>query len=267
MVFDPQVQQLEEEQRSREEQEARAQKLGRWIRDQSRWMESARTPSSRAELRRSLAVCQVRGQRSRRDQTKLLGSERHSSVSVFLQDLKEKMEQKSAALQQLRDAEKILEAFEALTPQVTHPSSSIFLRLPPSSSIFLHLVLKSEGQTLRPGHVLTSGLLLSLHQSEQLQRQLVQTLQRWESVDEQLERLNADALRTAQTLRHLDGPRISLQAQRHVHQQLQVRAEQPGPSCATSWMVQEKEIGRLNGVKCRYGDVMLFPVGGGHVFC
>lgn len=52
---------MERELRSRGEQEARLQQISRWISDQSRWMDSAQTPSSRAELRQSLDVCQVRG--------------------------------------------------------------------------------------------------------------------------------------------------------------------------------------------------------------
>lgn len=57
----PQVQEAEQELRSRVEQEARLQQISRWISDQSRWIDSAQTPSSRAELQQSLAVCQVRG--------------------------------------------------------------------------------------------------------------------------------------------------------------------------------------------------------------
>lgn len=51
---------MEQELQSRGEQEARLQQISCWISDQSRWMDSAQTPSSRAELRQSLHVCQVR---------------------------------------------------------------------------------------------------------------------------------------------------------------------------------------------------------------
>lgn len=55
-----QVKELEQRLRSRTEREARLQQTSEWIRDRSRWMDSAVTPSSRAELRRNITACQVR---------------------------------------------------------------------------------------------------------------------------------------------------------------------------------------------------------------
>lgn len=56
-----QIQQVEEELRSRTEREARLQQISSWITDQNLWMDSAQTPSSRTELQRSIDTCEVRG--------------------------------------------------------------------------------------------------------------------------------------------------------------------------------------------------------------
>lgn len=71
-----QIQQVEEELRSRTEREARLQQISSWITDQNLWMDSAQTPSSRTELQRSIDTCE---------------------------DLEGKIGQKSAALQEVRD--------------------------------------------------------------------------------------------------------------------------------------------------------------------
>lgn len=61
MFCPPQVQEVQEELRSTADQEVRLQQISRWTADQNRWVHTARTPSSRAELQRSRAACQVRG--------------------------------------------------------------------------------------------------------------------------------------------------------------------------------------------------------------
>lgn len=60
MVCPPQVQEVQQELRSRAEQEVRLQRISCWISQQNRWVHTA--PNSRAELQRSRAACQVRGQ-------------------------------------------------------------------------------------------------------------------------------------------------------------------------------------------------------------
>lgn len=62
MICPPQVQEVQQELRSRAEQEVRLQRISCWISQQNRRVHAA--PSSRAELQRSRAACQVRGQRS-----------------------------------------------------------------------------------------------------------------------------------------------------------------------------------------------------------
>lgn len=93
--------------RSRGEREARLQQISRWITDRSRWIDSARTPSSRAELQRSIDVCQVRGHicvRPPGPKFRFNISAVFSSPCLVVgQDLQEKIGQKSAALQELRD--------------------------------------------------------------------------------------------------------------------------------------------------------------------
>lgn len=122
---------MEQEQRNRGEQEARLQQISRWITDQSRWMDSAQAPSSRAELQRSIDACQVRrhicslyeqlehwDQNSRfqveyfsREEDFFFTKSYISSCSLMFfgqcvrlacQDLEESIRQKSAALQELR---------------------------------------------------------------------------------------------------------------------------------------------------------------------
>ncbi|CAB1456444.1 unnamed protein product [Pleuronectes platessa] len=71
-----QIQELEQTLRSRAEREARLQQINIWITEQNLWMDSAQTPSSQTDLQRSLHRCQ---------------------------DLEEKIRQKAAALQELRE--------------------------------------------------------------------------------------------------------------------------------------------------------------------
>eukprot|EP00064_Thunnus_orientalis_P020450 superscaffoldBa00005630_g20585 len=75
-TLNSEIQEAEQELRSRAEREARLQRINSWMTDQNLWMESAQTPSSLTELQRSISTCQ---------------------------DLQEKIKLKSAALQELRD--------------------------------------------------------------------------------------------------------------------------------------------------------------------
>uniref|UniRef100_A0AAQ4PDR2 Uncharacterized protein n=1 Tax=Gasterosteus aculeatus aculeatus TaxID=481459 RepID=A0AAQ4PDR2_GASAC len=64
-TLDCQLDEVQQEMRSRAEQEARLQQINSWIADQNRWMDSARTPSSLTELQRSVDAAQVSRKRSR----------------------------------------------------------------------------------------------------------------------------------------------------------------------------------------------------------
>uniref|UniRef100_A0AAQ4PDU7 Uncharacterized protein n=1 Tax=Gasterosteus aculeatus aculeatus TaxID=481459 RepID=A0AAQ4PDU7_GASAC len=57
-TLDCQLDEVQQEMRSRAEQEARLQQINSWIADQNRWMDSARTPSSLTELQRSVDAAQ-----------------------------------------------------------------------------------------------------------------------------------------------------------------------------------------------------------------
>lgn len=61
VVCGVQIQEVEQELRSRTEREARLQQISSWITDQNLWIVSAQTPSSQTELQRSISTCQVRG--------------------------------------------------------------------------------------------------------------------------------------------------------------------------------------------------------------
>ena len=95
---------MQEELRSRAEQEVRLQQIGRWIADQNRWIRAARTPSSRAELRRSRAACQVRGHPTGRG---VRGRRAHLCVCVWGQDLQLKAGHRRDLLQELSGEEHI----------------------------------------------------------------------------------------------------------------------------------------------------------------
>lgn len=75
-----QIQEVEEELRSRTEREARLQQISSWITDQNLWMDSAQTPSSRTELQRSIDTCEVRGRIRTLDQ-----ATKHKKLHVLSQ--------------------------------------------------------------------------------------------------------------------------------------------------------------------------------------
>lgn len=113
-----QVQELEPKLRRRTEQEARLQQTSDWITDRSRWMHSAVTPSSRAELRGNIAALQVRVSQGLPVLCLLLllllgfqgpvsevrdFPDSNVSFMRLCQDLEEQIIHKCAALRELRD--------------------------------------------------------------------------------------------------------------------------------------------------------------------
>ncbi|XP_076002837.1 nesprin-2-like isoform X2 [Genypterus blacodes] len=152
-----QTQDMEQELRSREDLESRVKKIRGWITDQNHWMSSAQTPCSQTELHTSISSCQ---------------------------GLKEKIKQKSTALQEIRaeirghdyisQVDGAIEACEALTQQYAS-----------------------------------------------VKQKLMQAQNLWECLQQ---RLNDTMLKTVQASQSLDncGPQLCLQAQRALHCRVEI---------------------------------------------
>ncbi|XP_028420864.1 nesprin-2 isoform X2 [Perca flavescens] len=159
-TLNSQMQEVEQELRSRAEQEVQLQQIHSWITHHNLWMDSAQTPSSQTELRSSINTCQ---------------------------GLEEKIRQKSAALQELRDkidggrcgfisqTDKCIQACAALTLQ---------------------------------------------HDS--VKQRLVQAQQLWDSLEKRLHQMMLKTVRISQTLDYHISPQLFLQAHRERHEKLQL---------------------------------------------
>lgn len=93
---------MERDLQNRAELTARLTQINSWLTEQNLWIDSAQTPSSRTELQRSIGTCQVRGH-SQSSYVVVSLQEYQSELVSIAQDLKEKIREKSAALQRLRD--------------------------------------------------------------------------------------------------------------------------------------------------------------------
>lgn len=162
-TLNSQVQTVEQKLRSRAEQEAQLQQISSWISEQNLWMDSAQRPSSLTELQRSISTCR---------------------------DLKEKIRQKSAALQQLRDK-----------PDGGGEN------------------IAGTDESIQACEDLTQ-------QNETVKQRLIQAQQLWLQVQKQLNQLKLKTIRTSQTLEHHSCPQISLQAHRDLHEKLQLLHEE-----------------------------------------
>ncbi|XP_037652752.1 nesprin-2-like isoform X2 [Sebastes umbrosus] len=158
-TLNSQIQEVDQELRSRGEREARLQQINSWITDQNLWMDSAQTPSSQTELQRSIITCQ---------------------------DLEEKIRQKSAALQELRDKRDGGGA---------------------------------NGSSQVDKCIQACAALRQQHDS--VKQRLIQARQLWDCVEKRLNQMRLKTVRTSQTLDYLSGPQISVQAHRDVHEKLQ----------------------------------------------
>ncbi|XP_027134505.1 nesprin-2 isoform X2 [Larimichthys crocea] len=161
-----QVQEVEQELRSRAEREARLQQINSWIADQNLWMDSAQTPSCQTELQRSVNACQ---------------------------DLEEKIRQKSAALQELRD-------------KVGGESGSCDFILQTNKSIEACAALTQQNDSVK--------------------QRLVQVHELWDRVKRRLNQMMLKTARTSQTLEYHGSTQISLQAHRDLHEKLQLLHEE-----------------------------------------
>ncbi|XP_078133881.1 nesprin-2-like isoform X3 [Sander vitreus] len=159
-TLNSQMQEVEQELRSRAQWVAWLQQIHSWITHHNLWMDSAQTPNSQTELRSSINTCQ---------------------------GLEEKIRQKSAALQELRDkvdggrcgfvsqTDKCIQACAALTQQ---------------------------------------------HDS--VKQRLIQAQQLWDSLEKRLHQMMLKTVRTSQTLDYHNGSQLSLQAHRERHEKLQL---------------------------------------------
>eukprot|EP00066_Takifugu_rubripes_P029034 XP_011618300.1 PREDICTED: nesprin-1-like [Takifugu rubripes] len=126
------VQEAQQELRSGAEQEVRLQRISRWAADQNRWVLAARTPSSRAELRRSRAACQAL-QLDVRQQLALLQefsgedqmcSRLFSQTQMLIQTCEGLGSQAASADQELAAAQQLWEHLEEELSQLAMKTSS-----------------------------------------------------------------------------------------------------------------------------------------------
>ncbi|XP_053290730.1 nesprin-2 [Pleuronectes platessa] len=165
-TLNAQIQELEQTLRSRAEREARLQQINIWITEQNLWMDSAQTPSSQTDLQRSLHRCQ---------------------------DLEEKIRQKAAALQELR--EKLCDGR--------------------GDDSFISQIEKS---------ILTCADLTQQRDSVKLR--LVRAQQLWDRVETSLNQMKLKTLSVSQTLVYHSDPQLCLQAHKHLHERLQLLHEE-----------------------------------------
>ena len=260
-----QIQEVEEELRSRTEQEARLQQISSWITDQNLWMDSAQTPSSRTELQRSVNTCQVRGHIWTLDQVtkhrKLhtppqpAHSGFHLLALVVSQDLEEKIGQKSAALQEVRDkldggggnngcdfisqTENCIQNCAALKLQVNDTErtwrNEMFngcrintqcmqvVSVAGCMTTIDILYWKKLSHNIRQVYLPVCLCPPSvLYQNASVKQRLVQAQQLWDCVAKRLTQMMQKTARTSQTLDHHSSPQICLQAHRDLHERLQV---------------------------------------------
>ncbi|XP_031728981.1 nesprin-2-like isoform X3 [Anarrhichthys ocellatus] len=176
-TLNSQLQEVEQELRSRVEREARLQQINSWITDQNLWMDSAQTPSSQTELQRSINTCQ---------------------------DLEEKIGQKSAALQELRDG---------LDGGGGEKSSSDFI--------------SRTDKSIQACAALTQ-------QHDSVKQRLLQGQQLWDCVQKRLNQMMLKTARTSQTLDHHSSSPLCLQTHRDLHEKLQLLHEETEAS-ETEW--------------------------------
>lgn len=165
-----QVQDLEQELRSRLERGARLQQVDSWIAEQNIWMGAAESAGSRTELQRSIDRCQ---------------------------DVQEKVQLKSAALQDLRGR------------VCGGNGNSDFLR--------------QTDESIQACVALTQ-------RAESVKQKLIQDQQLWSSVENRLQESTLRAARTSQTLELYGCPQICLQAHRRLHDRLQLLQQQVSAS-------------------------------------
>ncbi|XP_068574256.1 nesprin-2-like isoform X2 [Cebidichthys violaceus] len=168
-TLNSQLQEVEQELRSRAEREARLQQINSWIADQNLWMDWAQTPSSRTELQRSIDTCQ---------------------------DLEEKIRQKSAALQRLRDG---------LDGGGGGNGGSDFISRTDES-------------------IQACAALIQQHDS--VKQRLVQGQRLWDCVQKRLNQMTLKTARTSQTLDRHSGPPLCLQTHRDLREKLQLLHEE-----------------------------------------
>ncbi|KAM6917369.1 nesprin-2-like [Lycodopsis pacificus] len=189
-TLNSQLQQVEQELRSRVEREARLQQINSWITDQNLWMDSAQTPSSQTELQRSINTCQ---------------------------DLEEKIGQKSAALQELRDG---------LDGGGGEESSSDFI--------------SRTDESIQACAALTQ-------QHDSVKQRLLQGQQLWDCVQKRLSQMRLKTARTSQTLDHHSSSPLCLQTHRDVHGKLQLLLEETEAS-ETEWDELSRSASSLRDV-------------------
>ncbi|XP_032382889.1 nesprin-2 isoform X2 [Etheostoma spectabile] len=157
-TLNSQMQEVEQELRSRAEREARLQQIHSWITHHNLWMDSAQTPSSQTELRSSINTSQ---------------------------GLEEKIRQKSAALQELRNSGGHC-GFISQTDKCIQACAA----------------LKQQNNSVK--------------------QRLIQARQLWDSLEKQLHEMMLKTVRTSQTLDYYSGPQLFLQAHRERHEMLQL---------------------------------------------
>ncbi|XP_047197742.1 nesprin-2-like isoform X2 [Hippoglossus stenolepis] len=167
-TLNSQIQELEQDLRSRAEREARLQQINIWITEQNLWMDSAQTPSSRTELQRSVTRCQ---------------------------DLEEKIRQKAAALQELR---------EKLCDGRGDDGSDFISQIEKSIQMCADLTQRSDSVKLR----------------------LIPAQQLWDRVETSLNQMKLKTLSVSQTLVYHSDPQLCLQAHRRLHERLQLLHEE-----------------------------------------
>ncbi|KAK9534167.1 hypothetical protein VZT92_009231 [Zoarces viviparus] len=189
-TLNSQLRQVEQELRSRVEREARLQQINSWITDQNLWMDSAQTPSSQTELQRSINTCQ---------------------------DLEEKIAQKSAALQELRDGPDGGGGEESSSDFISRTDRSI------------------------------QACAALTQQRDSVKQRLLQGQQLWDCVQQRLNQMRLKTARTSQTLDHHSSSPLCLQTHRDVHGQLQLLHEETEAS-ETEWDELSRSASSLRDV-------------------
>ncbi|XP_063764618.1 nesprin-2-like isoform X1 [Eleginops maclovinus] len=183
-----QIQKVEQELRSRVEHETRLQQINSWIKDQDLWMRSAQTPSSQTELHRNICTCQ---------------------------DLEEKIRQKSAALQEMRE------------------------KLDGGENSSCDLIPQTD-KSIQACAALTQQHAL-------VKQRLAEAQQLWDCVEKQLKQMKLKTERTSQTLQYHSSPPLCLQAHTDLHGQLQLLHEETAAS-ETEWDKLNQSVSSLKDI-------------------
>ncbi|CAG5866901.1 unnamed protein product [Menidia menidia] len=166
--LETQIQGMKQELRDRRELDALLQQINSWITDQNLWIDSVQAPSSQTELHKSLSICQ---------------------------DLEEKIEQKHAALRELRD--KICSKKDISSCDYT----------------------SNTEKSIQACAALTQ-------QNESLKRRLIHAQNLWNTVDEKQKYMMLKTIRISQTVECYCSPQLSLQAQMRLHEKLKLLLEE-----------------------------------------